>query len=184
MQPSQRTLWAQTINLAAEVEDLEEEEFLVANPSIVPVFDIYVMVVLGLSLEDSSKVNNTMSLGALLTKAQIFELQTHQRELSKEDKYQEQVEAVKVVEQRYEDQLSKLARIAEEELQDLNLGTKDEPKNVKIGKSADFEFLKGLKSLLQEFKDVFAWDYSEMKDIALTFHQHHINLKQVTISII
>ena len=49
MQLSQRPLWAQTINLATQVKDLEEEEFLLANPSIIPVFDVNVMTILGLS---------------------------------------------------------------------------------------------------------------------------------------
>ena len=116
MQPSQRPLWAQTINLAAEIEDLEEEEFLEANPSIVPIFEINVMAVLGLSSKDHSKIQNKVSPGAVLTKAQVSELHTQQRELSEEDKLQEQVEAVKIAEQRYKEQLSKSSRIAEEEL--------------------------------------------------------------------
>ena len=74
MQPSQRPLWAQTINLAAKIEDLEEEEFLEANPSIVPVFEINVMAVLGLSSEGNSEVQTKVSLGEVLTKAQVSKL--------------------------------------------------------------------------------------------------------------
>ena len=65
-----------------------------------------------------------------------------------EEKYKEQVEVVRIIEQRYENQLSKSGRIAEEELQELNLGTKADPKILKIGKITNFEFLNGLKVLL------------------------------------
>ena len=97
--------------------------------------------------------------GSLLTKAEIFEIRINQKEKSKEDKYKEKVEAIRIIEKRYEDQLSKSARIAKEELQELNLGTKVDPKIVKIGKIIDSKFLNGLKILLQEFRDVFAWEY-------------------------
>ena len=49
--------------------------------------------------------------------------------MSKEEKYKEQAKAVRIAEQRYEDQLSKSSRIAEEELQELTLGIEADPKN-------------------------------------------------------
>ena len=47
MPREQQALWAQGIHLADAVKDDEEEEYLKANPAIVPVFDIDVMAILG-----------------------------------------------------------------------------------------------------------------------------------------
>lgn len=39
-------------------------------------------------------------------------------------------------------------------------------------------FKEDLLSLLKEFKDIFAWDYSDMKIIDPSFYSHKINLKE------
>ena len=86
------------------------------SKSIVLVFDINVMKVLGLSSKTISKVPNQVLPGSTLTKEAIFEIQTNQKKISKEEKYKEQLKAMRIAEQRYEDQLSKSIRIVEEEL--------------------------------------------------------------------
>ena len=52
-----------------------------------------------------------------------------------------------------------ISRVKEDDLKDLNLGTKDIPKMVRVSVHLDDEFGQELKELLQEIIDVFAWDY-------------------------
>ena len=80
MPRTHRALWAQGIHLADEVEDDEEEEYLKANPAVVPVFDINVMAILGdYALLDSEKEleadSPTVQEGTEITKDQIGILQ-------------------------------------------------------------------------------------------------------------
>lgn len=49
---------------------------------------------------------------------------------------------------------------------------------VKVSVHIDGQFKQDLKALLMEFKDVFAWEYSDMKGIYPLLHQHRINLKE------
>ena len=77
-----------------------------------------------------------------MTKAKIFEMQKIKKEMFEEKKHKEQAEAIRIVEQRYEDHLSKSARIVED------LGIESDPKIVKIGKIIDSKFLIGLKALI------------------------------------
>ena len=64
------------------MEDLEEEEFLLSNPSIVPIFYINVMIVLCISLESISKQYDQVLPGSILTKAKISKMQTNQKKMS------------------------------------------------------------------------------------------------------
>ena len=59
--------------------------------------------------------------------------------------------------------MSKLSRVKEDDLQELNLGTEQEPKTVKISVHVEGQFKQDLTNLLQEFKDIFAWKYTNMK---------------------
>ena len=48
--------------------------------------------------------------------------------------------------------------------------TESDSKFVKMGKISDSRFLMGLKDLRQDLRDVFAWEYFEIKGIDLAFH--------------
>ena len=48
-------------------------------------------------------------------------------------------------------------------VEDVNLGTTDKPKLVKLSKSLTPEVKVKYDRLLSEFSDVFAWDYSDLK---------------------
>lgn len=84
-----RPLWAQGINLAAEVEEDEEEGYLQANPAIIPVFDIDIMAILasqfladlnqGASQSDGSQVDKdsgdlSIPEGMILTRQDFNEM--------------------------------------------------------------------------------------------------------------
>ena len=70
-------------------------------------------------------------------------------------------EAIVAAEQKYEEIMHRIVRVSEDELQDLNLGTEGDPKVVKISVHVDGKFKDDLKELLMEFRDVFAWEYSD-----------------------
>ena len=71
----------------------------------------------------------------------------------------------------------------EDELEDMNLGTTEEPSMVKVSKRLDKDMKEKLQKLLEEFKDVFAWSYKDMKGIDPQFYQHRIDLKEDAIPI-
>ena len=73
--------------------------------------------------------------------------------------------------------MKKLARAFEDDLLEWNLGIEDDPKMVKVSVHIDGKFKEDLKALLVEFKDVFSWEYFDMKGIDPLLHQHKINLK-------
>ncbi|MCO5587631.1 hypothetical protein L7F22_041580 [Adiantum nelumboides] len=74
-------------------------------------------------------------------------------------------EAIIRVEFLYDKLMKKVSRVKEDDLQDLNLGCKGSPKVVKNSVHLDDAFKEGLKQLLQEFIDVFVWDYFDLKGI-------------------
>ena len=84
----------------------------------------------------------------------------------------------------YEEQVSRTSRVQEDELQDLNLGSNEDPQMVKISVKAEGQFKQDLIGLLQEFKDIFAWHYTDMKGVDHRFCMHRINLKKDVVLIV
>ena len=78
----------------------------------------------------------------------------------------------------FQKELQHSRRVKESDLEDLNLGMADDPKIVKIGTWLPREFKEKLTAILQEYKDVFAWSYDEIKCIDPKFYQHHIQLQE------
>jgi hypothetical protein len=62
-----------------------------------------------------------------------------------------------------ERELAVSQRVRRTELEELNLGTAEEPRNVLIAKELDTEFKEQLTNVLQTYKDVFTWSYEEIK---------------------
>jgi hypothetical protein len=58
----------------------------------------------------------------------------------------------------------------------LNLGTKAEPKIVKINNDLDSVIATQTKWFLKEYKDVFAWSYKDFKGILPRIIQHRFEL--------
>jgi hypothetical protein len=75
-----------------------------------------------------------------------------------------------------ERELAVSQRVRPTELEELNLGTMEEPRNVLIAKELDTEFKEQLTNVLWTYKDVFAWSYEDMKGINPEFYHHKINL--------
>ena len=69
-------------------------------------------------------------------------------------------------------------RVPEDVVEEVNLGTEEEPQTVKISKNLDNEFREQMINLLKEYKSVFAWSYKDMQGIDPTFYQHKIDLQK------
>ena len=70
--------------------------------------------------------------------------------------------------------------MAEEKLEEINLGSNpQEPRPISISLRLSKKVKLELISLLEEFKDVFAWNYSEMPglDPRLVVHIWNVNLE-------
>ncbi|KAL3676614.1 hypothetical protein R1sor_026562 [Riccia sorocarpa] len=65
----------------------------------------------------------------------------------------------------------------EEQSKIVNLGTAEAPKTVRINaRLDDTEFERALIRILEEYKDVFAWEYADMKGILAEIAEHCIDL--------
>jgi hypothetical protein len=64
----------------------------------------------------------------------------------------------------------------EEQLVKLNLGSKEEPKEVLINAILPSVFQAQIKKVLVEYIDVFAWSYKELKGIPKEVCEHKIEL--------
>jgi len=62
-------------------------------------------------------------------------------------------------------------------VEDVNLGTADPPKLVKLSKALSLEVKAKYVRLLSEFSDVFAWDYSNLNVYDKDIIQHTIPIK-------
>ncbi|XP_052728595.1 uncharacterized protein LOC128195360 [Vigna angularis] len=90
-----------------------------------------------------------------------------------EDDSEPSPELLRLVEQE-----SKEIKPHQEDVEVLNLGEEGEIKEVKIGTSMKKEVREGLRALLKEFKDVFAWSYKDMPGLDTDIVQHKLPLKQ------
>jgi len=63
-----------------------------------------------------------------------------------------------------------------EEVEDYDIGTKEEPRIVKISKYLHPEVKSKYKYLLEWYKDVFTWSFEELKTYATTVIEHKIPL--------
>ena len=64
-----------------------------------------------------------------------------------------------------------------EEVEDCNIGTKENPRMVKLSKYLSTENKNKYKDLLRKYKDVFAWLYEELKTYDTFVIEHKIPLK-------
>lgn len=175
-----RPLQVETINMIPELLEDEEDEFLNNNPSVVPVFEVDVDSILKQYVYNN---NNKQESKDPIQKDQQLDRDMQevlQQDLDEEkpEETKEGVDAVIQAQKDYEEYLSKSTRVKEDELQDLNLGTQEDPKNVRISINLTGQFKEELQELLKEFKDIFAWHYTDMKGVDPRFCQHKINLKK------
>ena len=63
------------------------------------------------------------------------------------------------------------------DLEEINLGTKEAPKKVYIGKKLAPKIRKGLIDLLRKYRHAFSYSYDNLKSYKEDFFQHEIPLK-------
>ena len=64
-----------------------------------------------------------------------------------------------------------------DELQEINLGTDEEPRPTFVSASLTTEKVEELKALLCEYKDCFAWNYNEMPGLSPDIAVHKLSIK-------
>ena len=65
----------------------------------------------------------------------------------------------------------------DEMIKEINLGTKEEPKMVRVGKDIEEKYEKKLIEVLKSYKDAFAWTYEDMKGIPPHICEHKIEIE-------
>jgi hypothetical protein len=63
---------------------------------------------------------------------------------------------------------------------EVNIGTEEVPRLIKIGKGTSEKERKELISLVHEYRDVFVFTYDELKSYKYYVFQHTISLKEDT----
>ena len=67
-------------------------------------------------------------------------------------------------------------RVATTELEEINVGTTEDPRTLSIAKNLSPTTRSTMIMLLQEYRDVFAGSHEDMKGLDPKFYQHEINL--------
>ena len=67
--------------------------------------------------------------------------------------------------------------LQEEEMEDCNLGTQQEPKMVKLFKGVPKNYKERYIEIFNNYMDVFAWSYEDLKTYDNSIIQHKIPLK-------
>ena len=157
------------VNMIDGFEDDEEEQFLKANVDLIPLCSIDVAFLVA---EYGVDKPTTFLTGAEVAKS-LGGGMSIQEEFAPEDDLQTVLEK----ERAFEAQLSKIKRVQEDALETVYLGEVANRKPVKISTLLEPEFRSQLVELLREFREVFSWDYSDMKGLDPQFYQHRIHLK-------
>ena len=64
----------------------------------------------------------------------------------------------------------------EEPLKDVNLGTEEEPKKIKISATLNAQEEEEILKILKEYIDVFSWSYEEMSGLDPSLVEHKLVL--------
>ena len=66
---------------------------------------------------------------------------------------------------------------SQDDVEEINIGTNDDIKNIKICASLDLEIKAQCLKLFEKYKDVFAWTYADLKTYDTSLITHKIPLK-------
>ncbi|KAI5073097.1 hypothetical protein GOP47_0011110 [Adiantum capillus-veneris] len=144
-----RPLHAKSINMALELEEDEEGEFLRVNSCVIPIFEVGVQHIADRYVLDTPKqVNFKQNLGMKKLLQEEFGV--------KEEQKWAQIKA----EQDFKEYLTKSSIVKQDDLEDINLGSDKKPHMVKVNANLDQAFKSDLQGLLREYKDIFSWHSS------------------------
>ena len=145
-------LHAEEIHMLEGLEDEELELYLDENPRIVPLFEIDV----GETAKSYASPIGTTGYDDESGEDAIAELCRTQ--------------------EAFEREMETLRRVITTELEEINVGTTDDPRTISITKNLPPTTRTAMITLLGEYRDVFTWSYEDMKGLDPKFYQHRINL--------
>ena len=67
--------------------------------------------------------------------------------------------------------------VVEKPIKEINLGTKNDPRDVIISQNLTPEEERALSNILKEYKDTFAWTYEDMPSLNPTLVEHRLPIK-------
>ena len=128
--------------------DNEMHAFLEENPTIVPLFEINVLSAVEPYVTTSSKLD-----------------ELHEPDPTSLKDLQQAREAL-------ERELAISQGVKASALEDINIGSWEIPRKVKIATDLANNDRLVLTTLLKEYQDVFAWSYNDMKGLEPQYYQH------------
>ena len=132
--------------------DEEVNQYLQENPKIVPLFEINV--------------------------AEAVSPYILQPEENNEEPYKEVIRELRQAQEALEREMAMSQRVKASQLEEVNLGTTEDVRPVHITKEMTPNNKTTMITLLQEFRDVFAWSYEEMRGLDPQLYQHQIDLNK------
>src|SRR4051812_12693242 len=76
------------------------------------------------------------------------------------------------------DKESKSMLPPQEAIETINLGTEEEPKNIKIGATLNKDVKATLIKFLHEYAEIFSWSYRDMLGLDMNIVVHRLPLKE------
>ena len=144
--------YAKDIHMLEGLDDDELVNYLDEHPQIVHLFEIDVIETAGTYTTPTTTIEqdcepNTEALMELPRAQDVFE---QEMEISR--------------------------RVTTTTLEEINVGSPDEPRPLSIAKDLPHAEKAAMIDLLYEYKDVFAWSHEDMKGLDPKFYHHQINL--------
>lgn len=93
-----------------------------------------------------------------------------------DDVGKEDLATILLQQKEFESQMSRITKVNEDALETVFLNEDMQAQPVKVSALLAPAFRDQLIQLLMEFKDIFAWDYVDMKGLDPKFYQHRIHL--------
>ena len=155
------------------LEEDEEEYLLHQNPNLVPLFMVHLDKILQKQkLDPGSKKGKRKQ-------AESEDIELRARECGQEDfeNLQAWIKTQKDKEQ------EEVTRVKQNQLEEADLGEEGEGKKVRVSAELEKQFKEQLVQLLKEYRDVFAWSYTDMEGIDPKFYEHKINMKEGTVPV-
>ena len=135
--------------------DDEVDEYLEENPKNIPLFEIDVIEAISPYVsEGDTEVEETL------------------RETNPKS-----VDELRHAHEALEREMTISLRVKASTMEEVNLGTIDDPRLINIAKELASVNKSTMVDLLKEYKDIFTWSYSDMRGLDPQYYQHEIHLQ-------
>ena len=130
-------LYAESINMLEELPDEEIDRYLKEHLKIVPLFEVDIIA----------------AVGPYITSPE------------RDEPDQAAIRALRQAQESLEKEMTISQRVKASQLEEVDPGTMDKPRSVKVAKELPDEEKKAMVALLTDFRDVFAWSYEDMRGL-------------------